>query len=82
MKIAILILALVAMACAAPKAESVEKQVENRLEKLQQELEITKEMMMEMDESEVAIQAINKVQRDLAKAQIVYIPIRVRGWKK
>ncbi len=62
MKIAILVLALVAVACAALITGSIEEQVENRLKRLQQELEITKE---EMDESEVAIQAVDEVQKYL-----------------
>ncbi len=85
MKITILILALVAMAYAAQKTDNIEERVENRLEQLQQELKITKEMMMEMDESEVAVQAVNKAQTNLAKAQIVFVRIRSRsrgGWQK
>ncbi len=43
MKIAILALALVAVTfAAASKTSEIEEQVENRLERLQQELEITK----------------------------------------
>ncbi len=70
MKTAILILALVAMAYAASITNNIEKQaqVENRLKELQQELE---EIMTEMDESEMAIQAVDEVQKSLnvAKAQ-------------
>ncbi len=69
MKIAILVLALVAVACAASITGNIEEQVKNRLKnrlsRLQQELEITKEMMTEMDESEVAIEAVDEVQKDL-----------------
>ncbi len=79
MKIAILVLALVAMTYAAPKTE---EQVKGRLERLQQELEITKEMMIEMDESEVATQAVEKVQRDLKLARAQIFIGRFRGWKK
>ncbi len=68
MKIAILVLALVAVACAASITGNIEEQVENRLKRLQQELEITKEMMTEMDQSEVAIQAVDEVQKDLNMA--------------
>ncbi len=41
--------------------------MENRLKRLQQELEIMKEMMTEMDESDItlAIQAVDEVQKDL-----------------
>ena len=83
MKIAILILALVAMAYAAQKSDKIEEGVKNHLEQLQQELKITKEMMMEMDESEMAIQAVNKAQKNLAEAQIIFINTRVNiRWKK
>ncbi len=82
MKIAILVLALVAVACAASITGNIEEQVENRLNRLQQELEITKEMMTEMDESEVAIQAVDEVQKDLNLAKAQWGGYRYRGWKK
>ncbi len=74
MKIAILILALVAVAYAAPKSDKNEEEVADRLYKLQEDLSSMKQMMTEMDESEMATQAIEKVQRDLkaAKAQIFF----------
>ncbi len=64
------------MVYAAPiaKPDKIEEEVADRLEKLQEDLSIMKQMMTEMDESEVATQAIEKVQRDLkfAKAQIFF----------
>ncbi len=87
MKIAILVLALVAVACAASITGNIEEQVKNRLNRLQQELEITKEIMTEMDESEVAIEAVDEVQKDLnvANAQWVRRYVRryvTRVWNK
>ena len=78
MKTAILILALVAMAYAASITINIEKQaqVENHLKGLQQELE---EIMSEMDESEVAIQAVDEVQKDLNVAKAQWRPRR-RYW--
>ncbi len=83
MKIAILVLALVAVACAASITGNIEEQVKNRLNRLQQELEITKEMMTEMDEREVAIEAVDEVQKDLnvANAQWGRRVVR-RLWNK
>ena len=69
MKIAILVLALVVVACAARKTDNIEEQVKGHLERLQQELKVTKQMMMEMDDSEMAVQAVDKAITNLAKAQ-------------
>ncbi len=80
MKIAILVLALVAVACAASITGNIEEQVENRLNRLQQELEITKEMMTEMDESEAAIQAVDEVQKDLNVAKTQWGTRIYRYW--
>ena len=53
-----------AVACAASITDSsIEEQVGNRLKWLQYELEITKEMMTETDENEVAIKAVDEVQK-------------------
>ncbi len=80
MKIAILVLALVAVACAASITGNIEEQVKNRLNRLQQELEITKEMMTEMDESEVAIEAVDEVQKDLNVANAQWVRRYVRRY--
>ncbi len=77
MKIAILVLALVAVAYAAPKSE---EEVTDRLDKLQEDLSIMKQMIVEMDESEVATQAIEKVQRDLKAARAQIFIGRFSGW--
>ncbi len=75
MKIAILVLALATMVYTAPNSDMIEKEVADRLDKLQEDLSIMKQMMTDMDESEVATQAIEQVQRHLeeASAQIFYI---------
>ncbi len=82
MKIAILVLAVVVtIVYAAPNSDVIEEEVADRLDKLQEDLSIMKQIMMEIDESQVATQSIEKVQKAAkVKAQIFFG--RFSGWKK